>query len=342
MNEPNQTGDSQIQRRRNLIRVLLALLCVWGLVTAVRFIWPADSLAIARQAAKTGQYAQAVDAYRVYLESEPTDWEARAELGVVLGEVDRPAALDELEMIPPTARVFGQTQRELVRLCLASGRQRRAEEALKRLALHEPTDFVTHFTLGKMLFMQLRHKEALPYVEEAARLTPDDPAAHFLLAELYDELGRIGEMAAPLERVIELDLDNYAAHLNLAYAYSSAGQPESAVREAKWCLARNPSDTAAMRFLARAAIDNGEHDAAMADVKRILELTPLDLDTRLLEAEILLFQRDGKLALERLQPLVESNQKERRLFSMLARAATGAKQPELAAEYRKQVKALSQ
>jgi predicted Zn-dependent protease len=149
-------------------------------------------------------------------------------------------------------------------------------------------------------------------------------------------------MCAPLERAIELQMDNYAAHLNLAYAYTAAGQPDKARREAQWCLARNPNDVAARRFLAQAARDEGQFDEAQREVQLALALAPEDLDIRMLEAEILLYQKQPERALQRLKPLYQAFSQDRRLVALLARAAAAAGLADEAASYRQQVQKLSQ
>jgi len=149
-------------------------------------------------------------------------------------------------------------------------------------------------------------------------------------------------MIAPLQKLIDLDLDNYAAHINLSYAYSEAGQPERSQKEAEWCLARNANDVNAYRFLAKALRDQGHTEKAMETIENALTLSPYDLECRLLEAELLIFDRREEEALKHLEPLYEQHQNDRRLVSLLARAAAASGRTEEAKRYREQAQKLSE
>jgi tetratricopeptide (TPR) repeat protein len=145
-----------------------------------------------------------------------------------------------------------------------------------------------------------------------------------LIAELYDDLRRPSEMIAPLEKAIELAPDYEAAHLNLSYAALWAGRSDLARREAQWCLERDPGNVAARCLLAKAARDEGDLEASLKEVQHALSIAPDDLECRILEAELLLFQRQPKLAYQRLRPVYERHRGERRVVGLLARAATAS------------------
>ena len=148
-------------------------------------------------------------------------------------------------------------------------------------------------------------------------------------------------MIDPLLKVLDLQIDNYAAHLNLSYAYAEAGQPEKCQEEAEWCLARNPNDVNAYRFLAVALRDQGKRKESMETIQEVLTLAPYDLECRLIEGDLLLFEKRAAEALKNLEPLYETNSNDRRLVALLARAAAAAGQEEKAKQYREQLQKLN-
>lgn len=317
------------------------MLAAWGIVSVIRLFLPPDHLLIAREAVAGGQFDVAAEEYQQHLNRYPEDWGARNELGLVLSQIDRPQALAEYRKVPPEAEEYADACREIVSLCLASERFKEAEQTLVAFTKQHPEESWAQLTLAKLYFREVRAREALPFAREATKLDKENAEAHFLYSEVLDELNRSLEMIEPLETVVKLTPDNYGAHLNLAYAYAEAGESEKSGREARWCLARNPADVFARRFLAMAERAVGNLEQAMRETQTALQVAPDDLECRLLEAELLLFDNDPGKALERLTPLYPSHPTERRLVALLARAAAATGDKDLASAYRQQVQKLS-
>jgi tetratricopeptide (TPR) repeat protein len=328
-------------RLRLLSLVLIAVIAIWAVVSIVRYVLPPPYLELAREAVAGGMFDEAVTQYEQHLIANPEDWEARAELGMVLAEFDRPGALVELRKIPLGTEASSDALRQIITICLASERSEEAEKTLLDLAKLMPADSWAQLTLAELYFRQSRSREALPYAQRAVELAPSQPGVNFLLAELLDNLNRPAEMTEPLEAELSLDPENYPSHLNLAYAYAEAGGAEKSGREARWCLARNPADVHARRFLAMTERANGNLEQAMREVQTALQVAPNDIECRMLETELLLFDGKFSTALERLEPLYEQNATDRRIVALLARAAAGAGKKELASKYREQVQKLS-
>jgi predicted Zn-dependent protease len=248
--------------------------------------------------------------------------------------------LVELRKIPPDAAEYLPALRQIAQLCLSGQRDGEAKEALLALEAGAPQDPWAQISLAEVFRRQGALALALHHAQRGAELDPSPPGTHFLIAELLDDLDRQAEMIAPLRKVIERQPDHYAAHLNLAYAYSQAGQPNGTRKEAEWCLVRNPNDVDARRLLATAARDEGRHAEAKEELKKALALSPDDINCRLLEAELLLFDRQAEAAFQRLQPLYPHYPKEARVLGLLAQAATAAGRPAEAEKYRQQIENL--
>ena len=336
--EPKTRKPRQLKR---LLLVLAVVAVIWGAATLARTLLPPDPLILARESLEVGQFDQAIENYRRHLEKYPEDWGVHGELGLVLAQVDRPQALAQFRKIPAEAETYLDTRREIVGICLASERLDEAEKTLLELTELTPDDGWPQLTLAQLHFRQRRPAAALPYAQRSRELNSEDVAAHSLTAEILDDLQRPAEMIEPLLNVLDLDLDNYAAHLNLSYAYAEAGQAERCREEAEWCLARNPYDINAYRFLALALRDQGNRDEAMETIQQALTLAPDDLDCRLVEGELLLFDRRQEEVLKHLEPLYQRHKTDRRLAALLARAAAAAGRTEEAKQYRAQVKKLS-
>ncbi len=340
MSDPESTTRKPARLKRLLLLLMVAAV-VWGVATLVRKLMPPAPLQLARESIELGQFDQAIEQYERHLAKYPDDWGVHAELGLVLSEVDRPRALAEFRKVPAESEAYLDARRQIVVICLATERLEEAEQALIDLKERSPEDWWPQLTLAELYFRQRRPGEALPYAQRAAELNPEHEGALFLTSEILDDLQRPGEMIGPLVKLLDLDLENYAAHLNLSYAYSEAGEPERSQEEAQWCLARNENDVNAYRFLAKAQRDLGDAETAMKTIETALTLSPYDLECRLLEAELLIFDRREEDALKNLEPLYERYANDRRLVSLLARAAAASGRTEEAARYRAQAQKLS-
>ena len=341
MSDSNSTTRKP-QRLRRLLLALTTVAVLWGAATLVRVLLPPAPLKLARESVEVGHFDLAIEHYRRHLAKYPDDWGVHSELGLVLSEVDRPQALAEFRKIPSDAEAYLDARRQIVSICLATERIEEAEKTLLELTERTPEDWSPQLMLAELYFRQSRPRDALPYAQRATELNSEHAGVRSLTAEILDELQRPGEMIAPLQKLIELDLENYAAHINLSYAYSEAGQPERSQEEAEWCLARNANDVNAYRFLAKALRDQGKVEQAMETVEQALKLVPYDLECRLLEAEMLIFNRREDEALKRLEPLYEQHQADRRLVSLLARAATASGRTEEAKRYLEQAQKLTE
>ncbi|MBL7044953.1 MAG: tetratricopeptide repeat protein [Pirellulaceae bacterium] len=333
---------SKTNRAERLCQVLAALAAIWAIVAVFRLWRGPAPLDVAEQAIAEGQWETAVECYLIHLVDHPDDWGARLELSVPLTEIDPKQALVELRKIPPDTDEYLQANRQIAGICIACERFKEAKEALLALEAATPDDWWVHVSLAEAFLREGKLILALHHAQRGAQLNPAHTRTHFLVAEVLDDLNRHVEMIPPLQEVIALEPEHYGAHLNLCYAYAKAGQAGNTRREAEWCLARNPAEVDALRLLATAARDEGKRDEAMEKIQKALKLSPDDLNSRLLEAELLLFDRKADEAFGRLQPLYDRHKNDRRLAALLARSATAAGQLEEAKKYREQVQKLSQ
>jgi tetratricopeptide (TPR) repeat protein len=175
---------------------------------------------------------------------------------------------------------------------------------------------------------------ALAHVDRAVELGADRVEIHLLRAELLFRLFRSDEMIPSLERSLELEPSRFEAHANLAYALRYVGRLDEAEREARWCLSQRPEFVPARRILAEIHRDRGDPDAAWEEVQRALEADPRDLDSRLLEANLLIYRREFESAHERLTPLLRRHRWNHRLLAALTRTAQMTGRDKEAAAYR--------
>lgn len=187
---------------------------------------------------------------------------------------------------------------------------------------------------------QKDYRVAMEHADRAIALRPRRVEPYLLKSELLFRLHRSDEMIPLLQRAIALEPARFEAHANLAYALRYAGRLDDAEREARWCLERRPKFVPALRILAEIHRDRGDLDPAMAELQRALKINPHDLDSGLLHADLLLYQRQYQAAYDRLRPLLQDHPQNYRLLAALERTARLTGRPEEAVRYRSRLQKL--
>lgn len=300
------------------------LLLLVGLVFAfVRWNSP-TLLETAETSLAIGDNEAAIHALRTYLVRNPGANDVRMKLASLTAASNPPEALDQWRLIPAENAHHVDALRQIALLCLQTGRDDEAENALLALEVAAPDDFAVQLSLAEHYFHQENYKDALPRAMHAATLQPDRANTFLLIAEIRDGLRQKPEMIAPLMKAIELAPDSYEAHLNLAYASHASGQLTQAANAARWCLERNTNEVFAYRILASVARDEGRFDEADTELNKALTLAPRDVDCRILEADLLLYDRKPDEAYQRLKELHEEHRETYRFLGALARAAAAS------------------
>ena len=284
-----------------------------------------DYLKLATSAIRKGDEATAIAALQSHLQQHPDATSVRFRIAELLQKSQPEEAIHHLAMVPATdhpQRV--RALRQIAALLILLDQTVNAQQTLLEIIKLEPADFGAQLSLAELYFRNGDAKAALPHALEAARLDPKRVQTLMLIAEIHDELTHPAEMIEPLQQAIDLDPNLYAAHLNLAYAFHKIGQLEDAKQQANWCLGLNPAEVEALRILASVARDRGDFAEAEKQLREALAVEPRHLDCRILEADLLLYQRKPKEAFLRLKEIFDDNQTMARYLGALARAAASA------------------
>lgn len=283
-----------------------------------------DYLAEASSALERGDEATAISALRDQLQKTPESSGTRLRLAVLLRESKPDEALQILGPIPPSDPQRIAAMQQIAIIHLIAGRTADAEKALQEVVTARPENLGAQLSLAELYFGNKSPEAALPHALAASRLAPDRAQTFLLIAEIYDELNNDAAMVEPLQAAIAIDPDYYEARLNLAFAYHRTGQLAEAKTQAQWCLDTNPRNVSALRILAAVARDQGRFDDAKTLLTKALRLQPENVDCRILEADLLLYERQPQLAYERLEGIFNAQRTTVRYLGALARAAASA------------------
>jgi len=282
-----------------------------------------DFMQQASAALKRGDREAAISALRSQIQGKQST-AAKLKLATLLQDAHPDEAIKCLQQIPSSDPEREKAVQKIAVLSILHHRTSDAEQALLELAAKKPDSLGPQLSLAELYFQNQKPGAALPYAEQAARIAPERAQTFLLLSDIHDEMLHPEKMIEPLQEAIRIEPDCYEAHQNLAYAFHKTGDSAGAEEQARWCLNVNSRDVAALRILASVARDNGQFEDAEKHLIAALQLEPRNLDCRILEADLLLYQRKPQFAYERLQELYDSHQNTVRYLGALARAAASA------------------
>jgi len=153
-------------------------------------------VAEAREAFVSGNFAKAEELYQEFVEQQPDNVVALANLGVAQ---------------------FRQ------------GKLTAAQYALEKAIKADPTDAFSLTTLGAVMIEQSRIVDAIGYLERANDTKADDPITLNYLGVASSQLGQFGKAEQSLRRAITVNPDYAEAHFNLAVIYATAKPPSIAL-----------------------------------------------------------------------------------------------------------------
>jgi tetratricopeptide (TPR) repeat protein len=137
------------------------------------------------------RYDQALPWLRKAVELNPQSGRAHYELGVALGETgDWEGSAAQLESAVAYAPDSDDLRFYLGMAYDRIGRASDAENSFRNALRINPDHYRASLLLGRLLGIQNKPSEALPFLEKAVSLQPQSPDAHKFLANVYIELGQ--------------------------------------------------------------------------------------------------------------------------------------------------------
>ncbi|WP_417383055.1 tetratricopeptide repeat protein [Gimesia sp.] len=256
-----------------------------------------------------------------YLQNHPDDEFAHFQLGELIQDRAPFQALENFSHVTERHPRYYEAVEAIAKIAMEQGLDDRATSALFILVREFPEERRYQKSMAELLFQQGRSNRALRYARRNIELGGEAADDYLLVAEILKQAGRTIEMTGPLKQALYQEPGLYDAHLNLAYAALYSGDLETATREAKWCLAEKPESTTALRYLAIINRNQGNIEKSISYIDQAMGTDPEDLESLLLKADLLIYQRKGEQAYELLKPLYANQQTDRRYISALARAA---------------------
>ncbi len=146
-----------------------------------------------------------------------------------------------------------------------------------------PADFVAHFNLGAVLQAMGKYDEALPYLDQAVKVSPSSATARNNRAVSLLMLDKVDEAIPEFRKSLALDPGYQNARFNLARALIAKGDSAGALDELLIYLKAVPGDAQAHETVGRIYASMGKLAESLPHLRRAVEISPNDsaLETNL-------------------------------------------------------------
>jgi tetratricopeptide (TPR) repeat protein len=304
-----------ISRRWRLVvgTALFLTVAVLGIVTAWRFVWPAEQLAAAEEALGQHDFQEARSRLNRYLARRPGDpkglllaaraaWQsgAHADAERFIVEYERHAGLTDASRLewalvgahqgdladtevwlrslatrkhPDTPAVLDALARGYQLAC----RWQDAQQTLNQLIEHDPiyaAPLIQRTAMRRRLGGPHEAEGAEKAFRLAVTLAPTSPAAHAALAGALSDRGFVREAAYHYQVALRLQPTDAAALIGLARALTDAAELADAERRLDELLAAHPEHPEGLVERGRLALRRGRAEEAEAFLARALGAAP--------------------------------------------------------------------
>ena len=224
---------------------------------------------------RSGRHAEAVESYRLLLQTDPSRAEVYVNIGIALKAQAqfREAAANFKQAIylkPEFAAAYYNLANTLKE-------QRRYAEAIENYARAiklKPDFAAAYYNLANTLRIVERFEDAVENYRQAVRFKPDYAIAYNNLAMTLKDIGRGAEAVENYRQAIRLKPDYPEAHNNLGIALKEKGHLDEAIESYAQAIRLKPDYAEAHSNMGIALYAQGEHDKALESLERAILLDP--------------------------------------------------------------------
>ena len=221
---------------------------------------------------RTGQFEQAVAAYRQSIRLDSQDFEPYADLGTALMELGR---LEEAEQAYRQAlAIHGHHPKlhySLGRLKLQQGDRQEATKAFEAAVQKGSDDIHAYWTLGRLYWQADQHQQALEVFRQLVQLDlQGDSEIYAQVGVLFNERGEVDHAIQAYGKALALDSSNAEVRVNLGWLYYTRGKFEAAIAAYRQVVDQQPHSIAQFS-LGLAYLHQGQIEAARAAYARGIE-----------------------------------------------------------------------
>jgi tetratricopeptide (TPR) repeat protein len=180
-----------------------------------------------------------------------------------------------LDKLAASSQTYGLAKARIAAIDYTEGRAEDAHRILDELLRREPHNRLGLVLKGRLLLIEKKHDEAIPFAKNAVAADPEHSAeAHLLLASIYQSKGQLEEAAQEFKQVLKLAPGTVAADVALSRLYAAKGDKAAALDFAEQAVKLAPTDPDARITLVRAVLSSGDTNRADREIRAMLARFP--------------------------------------------------------------------
>ena len=224
-----------------------------------------------------GNYQKAVESFKKYIESDPSNPDAHANMSLGLQRMGRNHdAVNAINMaieIKPHSSYFyrrGMFEAE-------HGDFTSAERSVRRALEHEPDNFGYLAAYARILIKTDKIDQALSAGQRAVNLNPDSLECISSLASVYAVKKEYNVAIRHYKRILAKDSDNLSALIDVGGSYSNMGKYEKALPYLKRVISQDPDNAVGLHSIGITLQKAGKYADAAVYLNRGVSMHPDNL-----------------------------------------------------------------
>jgi tetratricopeptide (TPR) repeat protein len=178
---------------------------------------------VAQQLQDDHKWVEAVPAWKIAAEKDPTDSRPWNNMGVALaGTGKTPDAIASYEKALSINNDSSQTHNNLGSALAESGRFDEAMTHIQRAIELNPDNGAAHVNLGHLLEVSGHRDQAIQQLAAAIELAPKNPDGHNIYGVILARQGKLNQAIAELEKAVALAPNSAECHYNLGRAFAAS------------------------------------------------------------------------------------------------------------------------
>jgi len=233
---------------------------------------------LARISEACGEYVEAANYYRHFLEQEPRRWDARLSLAVILFAYLRlpDEAESELERVLIDNPSAPAAHAALSAIWMDRGEKVRAREKASEALALDPSNYQALITLGQVFLEEVELDRAEEYFRKALSSESRPALAYHGLAVVALRREDYAAAEKLLRAALEIAPGFSSAAYNLSLALELTGRREEAINLLRQLVSRDSAFQPAHTALGKIYYRSGNRPEAVAFLRNAVALTPRD------------------------------------------------------------------
>jgi tetratricopeptide (TPR) repeat protein len=229
---------------------------------------------VAQQLQDAHKYADAVPAWKVAADKDPTDARPWNNMGVALAASGKTSdAIDAYAKSLAMNNDSSQTHNNLGSALAEAGRFDDAMMHIRKAIELDPDNGTAHINLGHLLEVTGHRSEAVEQLTQGMQIAPKNADGHNIYGVILALEGKLDDAIAELQRAVMLAPGSAECHYNLGRAFAAASRFTDALPqfEAAAKITAN-HEPAILQMLAAMYSETGNYAEAVATAQQALDL----------------------------------------------------------------------